>query len=709
LASDLGPLLAPRSVALVGASGDFAKFNGRLLKYLLKHGYQGQIYPINPRYGELAGLPCYPDVRSLPAVPDCAVIMVATERAMAAVKECIDAGVPSAILYTAGFAERGDDLGRQRQAELAALIASAGGRFRLLGPNCNGLINYATGATLASTASLEVPSLRSGALGIISHSAGVGLASVSVLAAARGVGVKYNVSTGNEVDLKLQDFLAYMLEDPEIRAVACIIEGVREPERLLAAAARARALGKPVLVLKAGRTAAGAMAAASHTAALAGEYAVFASAMRQAGIVLVDDLDELLDAAQVALAPGWPTDLQVGALSLSGGFATFLSDAGEEEGVRFAALAETTHETIGELLGESAHVRNPLDVTASAVRGDIYPRALEALAGDPNVTALLPVITTAEQYETLCRHLVQVREQTGKAVAVLWPAGDTLGPWYAWLRARDVPVFQTPRQAMRAMRRVSEAKALSPQGSPAPLPEGAVAAVRLALREAGGNPLSEGQSKELLAAIGVAAPASRLVNSLDEAVTAARAIGYPVVLKVDSPDIPHKTEAGGVALNVDSDAAVRERYAAILANARAYAPAARIHGVSVQEQIVDGVEVLLGAHQDPAFGPVLSVGLGGVLTEVLGDVAHALPPLDAAQAATLLQRLRGRRLLGAFRGRPARDIAALAEAIARLSSLVAALGPDLAELDINPLFVLPEGRGVRIGDALLVPAKFSQR
>ena len=708
--ASVGSMLNPQSVALVGTSGDLSKFNGRILRYLLKHGYPGRIFPVNPRYTTLAGLPCYPGLGSIPTTPDCAVIMVGTERVPQAVQECLDVGVPVAMVLASGFAEQGDDEGRRRQAELREIVAGGRGRLRLLGPNCNGLINYGARVTLASTASLEAPDLQAGSLGFVSQSGGLGLASFTVLAAERRIKLKYNITTGNELDLKLEDFVEFMAQDPDVRAIACVIEGLREPQRFLEAARQAQAQGKPVITLKTGRSDSGAKAASSHTAALAGEYAVFGAVMKRQGIVVAEDLDEFLDAIQMFEVPNWPRTAKVGAVSLSGGFVTMLSDASEEEKVPFAKVTAATEQTIIRVLGRVPTMFNPLDVTASAVTGNVYLEGLDALAADPNVNAIAAVLTVSEEYEGLCRHIASVGQKVGKPLVTVWPGGSSLGPWCDWLREQGVPVFDTPRRAFRAFRRMAEiAEAMGRRSEAAPpLAPDLVKQVRGVLREAAavasGSALSERQSKDVLAAAGLPIVMDGMAHSADEAVAIAQRVGHPVVLKVDSPDLPHKTEAGAVALGVKSAGEVAGRYAEICANALRYAPQARIMGVSVQRQIDDGMEVLLGAHRDPVFGPIVSVALGGVLTEALGDVAYGVPPITERYALEMVASLRGRALFGAFRGRPPRDVQALARTIVRLSQLVAALGADLSELDINPVFVLPEGQGVLIGDALIVAA-----
>jgi acetyltransferase len=703
--ADLRRFFAPRRVALVGATEDLSKFGGRCLRQMLDFGFAGEVFPVNPNRRAVFGRPCFPSLAALPAVPDHVGIVLPAARCAAAIAECGRLGVPFATVFSAGFAETGAPAAAALQAELAAAARAAGVRF--MGPNCNGLVDYIAGFAMTSTATIAGPRRPAGDIGVVSQSGGAGQVNVMWRAQELGLGISRQVSSGNDADLDMCDYMAFLVEDPHTRVVLAIAERAPDGTRLRAVAARAAALGKPIVMVKVGRTEAGRSAAASHTGAVTGADAVFDAALRQLGILRVEDAHELYETAMLLRQGRRPAGRRAAALSISGGNLVLLADLGAARGIEFPDYAEETRAALRRLVPGFVGVRNPTDMSAGAIgQKDIFAAAARAIAEDPAVDALIPVITFAPAADI--RPIAALAAASPKPMPILWTGRCSDDPALtpAALIAEGHAVYRDALPCVAALRRAMQYGEFLARraGAEAPRrPDGADrdAALRL-LRGAGGATLSEAASKAVAACYGLAPPREALAATAEEAVAAAASLGGPVALKVQSPDIPHKTEAGAVRLGVSGEAAVREGHAAVLAAARAHAPSARIEGVLVQEMVAGGVEMLLGATRDAHFGPVLTVGFGGVHVEILRDVAFRLPPITAEEARGMLEELRLFPLLLGPRGRPRADLPALCDAIARFSWLVHDLGPHVAEVDINPLVVLPEGRGARMLDALIL-------
>lgn len=704
----LAGMLSPASIALVGVSQNPDRYNGRILRYLQKHGYEGRIYLVNPRRTEIRGLPCYPSIEELPEVPELALLLVNMDSAASTLRTCAERGIPNVVVFAAGFAESVGDDSRQRERELDEAIEACKGRTRVLGPNCNGFVNYGEGIAAASTASLEVETFRPGGIGLIAQSAGIGMATIPTLAEAWGMGFRYIVSTGNEMDLEACDFMEYMLTDPNVSVIAAVIEGFKDGRRLVSLARQAAGLGKPIVILRTGRTEAGARAAASHTASISGDQRVFEAVCKQAGIVLVDDIDEMLETCRMlSTIRTWPDALSLGGVSMSGGFVTLTSDAAEENGLSFPAPQGETREALKALLPPFMEPSNPIDLTAAVVGNwHLYGDCLRRLADEPAISALVPILTVNELVDQPCEQILAVRRDTDKPMVLLWPTAHYVGDWYGRMWDAGIPVITSTTGLFRALRRIQDwRKALARLGADA----GAGAAdlpfdgARLAALAAGAASLGEAESKELLAEAGVPSPRQSRAATGDEARAAAERIGYPVVLKLDAPGLLHKTELGGVAVGLRDGEAVAEAFEAMTARARAAQPDLSVAGVLVQEMVTDGVEAIVGTTRDPQFGPVVMFGLGGVFTEVLEDVSLRLAPVSREEAASMIRQIKGFRVLDGYRG-TARDVDALAETIVRVSHVAAGLADTVDQVEINPLFVRPAGEGVSAGDALIILA-----
>ncbi len=700
----LAQMLLPSSIALIGVSHDPTRYNGRILKYLRKHGYAGRIHLVNPRRSEIDGIPCYASLDDLPEVPDLALLLINMDHAVNMLRTCADKGIPYVIIFAAGFGESTDADSHKRQDELAQVITEIRGRTRVLGPNCNGIINYGGGFAAASSASLEVDEFIPGDIGLVAQSAGIGMATIPTLADAWGMGFRYIISTGNECDLEACDFIEYMLTDPNVRVIAAVIEGFRNGKRLVALANEAARLGKPMVILRTGRTEAGAKAAASHTAAISGNQRVFEAACRQCGVICVDDIDELMETSRLLSAVRqWPDKLTFGSLSMSGGFVTLVADAAAENDFAFPELADNTREGLRALLPTFMEPSNPIDLTAAAVgKWSAYGDCLRQLDADPSISVLLPILTVNALVEGPCQEFLNVKTETDKPLVLIWPTAHYAGPWYTKMWAAGIPVLTSTTGAFRTLRYIQDSRdALARRSGGDAVPPSLPTPPSAAALQAGDGSLGEAASKEILAEAGIPAPRHVEVRSAEAARAAGDALGYPVVLKLNASGLLHKTELGGVVVGLADAAALDDAFEAMMRRAREKAPELEAPSALVQEMVAGGIETIIGTTHDPLFGLVVMFGLGGVFTEVLEDVSLRLAPVSPAEAQAMIREIAGFRILDGYRGRVC-DIDALADAIVSISALAVALEDTVDQIEVNPLFVLPEGQGVTAGDGLII-------
>ncbi|MBV8165152.1 MAG: acetate--CoA ligase family protein, partial [Alphaproteobacteria bacterium] len=520
-----------------------------------------------------------------------------------------------------------------------------------------------------------------------------------------GLGVSYQVSCGNDADLDLLDYMSFMVEQPNTKVVVAIAERLADGAKLRALAARAAELDKPIVMVKVGRSEAGSRAAASHTGSITGADAVCDAALRQLGIIRVEDCNELYDTAMLLRRGRRPRGPRAAATSISGGNLVMLADLGGGLGIEWPTYQEATQASLRQKLPGFVGAANPTDLTAASIGSqDVFATVSRLIADDPSVDVLIPVLTFSPAAEI--RSVAAVSARCDKPVALLWTgkASDdpTLTP--ARLVSEGHAVYRDALPCLKAVRAaVDHATFLTRRGRPAPTrPAGIDQAAARRLLDGGSGALGEHQSKAILACYGLTLTRENVARDAEAAVRAAREIGGPVALKIQSPDLPHKTEAGAIRLGLVGDDAVRRGHDDVVAAARAYRPDARLDGVLVQEMVTDGQEMLIGVAQDPTFGPVLTVGLGGIFVEILEDVAFRLPPIGPEEAREMLQVLRGYKLLAGARGQAPADLDALVDAITRVSWLARDLGDVIGELDINPVRVLPQGRGIRVVDALVV-------
>jgi acetate---CoA ligase (ADP-forming) len=705
--SDLTRLMAPRAAALVGATDHPTSFGGRVFQQMTGFGFPGRIYPVNPRLSGIRGLTCYPSLTELPETPDHVGIIVATGRVFDVLADCARIGVPFATVYSAGFAETGTDEGRERQARLVAFARETG--MRIMGPNCNGVINFVDGFAMTSTAAIKGPRRPPGNIGVVSHSGGLGQINVMWRAQEIGLGVSYEASCGNEADLDILDFTRFMLRSEATDVVLLAIEAIKDGEKLKAVAREAAELEKPLVVLKVGRTAAGSRAAASHTGALAGDDAIYDALFRQYGVTRVYECNELYEMAVLLRRRHWPRGRGAASVAATGGNIVQVADAGASAGLEWPEFAPGTLSALAVLMPGYGRVSNPTDLTSLATGEQaLYRKALATIAEDPGVAFMVPIAASIARDDL--EAIAALVTGCGKLAAMLWVGGCSDDPAFSRrdLVQAGVPVYRDATPCFRAARAAFDFgahAAARKAGELEPVrPDGLdVAAARRRLAACGPK-LSEREAREVLAAYGIATGREALARSPEEAIACARAFGGAVALKIDSPDIAHKTEAGAVRLNVSGDDAVGSAYAEVVQAARVHAPGAAVNGVLVQEMAPRGVEMMLGVVRDPVFGPVVAAGLGGIYVEVLKDVTYRAAPVTVMQAQAMLRELKSARLLDGVRGMEPRDAGALAELLVRLSWFAHDFRREIAEIDLNPLVVLERGEGLRMVDALIVRA-----
>jgi acetyl-CoA synthetase len=699
--ADLVRLLNPKSVAVIGASTRPGAFGERVLNNLTK--FDGRYYAVNARYDRIGDLPCYPNVAALPEVPDCAVITTPRESVEEIVRECAAIGVGGAIVFASGYAEVGKAERIAEQERLAEI--ARGANMRLVGPNCIGVVNSASCAELTFMTITPIPPPRPKAIGLISQSGALGMTLAQ--ASIRNVSFSHVMTSGNSCDVDMADYISFLVDEPSCGAIACVFEGMADPRRLLLAAEMAWRADKPLVVFKMATGEQGAAAAMSHTGSLAGSEAAYRAAFRRAGAVLVDDYEALIQtAAFFAKAP--PMKARgVAVLATSGGAAIMAADRAEQHDVPLPQPDDAVRTILESHIPEFGAARNPCDVTAQVMTqpGSLQACA-EALLGHPDYAALIvPAAYAIESVAARMPLLNDLAGKYGKLVCSLWLSQWLDGPGSKEAEIQpNIALFHSVNTcfaALAAWQWRTSLRAAGPATGARLSPESAKPRAAALIRAAGPRPLTEREAKEVLALYGVPVVGERLTHSAEEAAAAAEALGMPVVLKAESPDLPHKTEAGVIRLNLRSTAEVRDAYAAIMAKADAVVPRPHVHGILVQPMVPPGIEMVAGARIDPLFGPLIVVGLGGILVELLKDTALAQAPVTLAEAHALLDQLKGGKLLDGFRNLPTVDRGRLAEIIVRISEFAAYQAELIAELDVNPLICA--GARITAVDALIVP------
>lgn len=702
LCTQIRYLLSPKSVVIVGASADYSKFTGRTVKYVLKHRYPGKIYAVNPSRSEISGIPCFPSVKDLPEAVDTAFIQIAAKGVPGVIEQCIEKKVKSIIIHSAGLGESGEE-GKKTRERIMSHVREAG--IRVVGPNCAGIVNMTENIILSPIVCYELDAIPKGRIGLISQSGGLTGAYVT-RAADRGIGFSYVISTGNEMDLGVSEFARYLLEDKGTDAIAIFLEALRDVELFRDVAVEALKIGKPILVLKVGRTEVGAKTAASHTGALTGADAIYDAFFRQYGITRVETLEDLFEVPALFCKTKPPKGKNVGVITTTGGGATIVVEAAAQAGLQFPPPSDEAIKEATAFLPSFAAKSNPMDVTMSGT-GDGFRKGLELLLRDDAFDMIVGVVGTSSQFEPNLgvQPIVDAcRDAIKPLVAFCNPnAAEAL----RLFEKNGIPSFRTPEACGRALGYLVKHKealdCFNRQKDQRQTPDPASPAaqnVREILGTAG-SILNEHDSKRVLSEYGIGVTREQLAGRLEQAKKAAGEIGYPVALKVMSADIPHKTEAGVIKLGVQSETELVASFREILDHAKRFKADAKIDGVLVQEMAGKGVELIIGMKQDADFGPVIMFGLGGIFVEVFKDVSFRIPPLSLRDAREMIGEIRGSKLLMGYRGMEKMDVEAIASTLVSVAGLSLDLGAEIRELDINPLIVYPRGKGIKVVDALI--------
>jgi len=697
----LDTFFAPGSIALIGASRDHEKIPGRLLSYLRKNEFPGKIFPVNPNYGDIDGLKCFASITEIGQPIDLAIVIIPAKSVLGALEQCAAAGVKNAVVISSGFAEEGGNSAAMQDA-IVALAKKSG--MRISGPNAEGFVSEVqkVAATFSPTVDVKpshvplVATRRRAA--IVAQSGGIGFA-IKHRAKAIGVAISYCVSAGNEADLGAGEFLDYMVQDASTDVILLFIEGIRDVDKFLIAARRAAETGKPVIVTKVGRSGAGERAAASHTASMAGWSAAYDAIFAKYGFIVSNDLDEAVAIAAVLTTSPPPKGDRVAVLTVSGGGGIWGADTVSMQGMQVPELSEKVQAGIRAMIPSYGAARNPIDVTAQGVNTGGLQKSIELLSASDEVDAILVVLSMSSETRLPFKQaeLEPVISAQNKPVV-----------FYSYTLPSDFARRELAKSGVVLLSGLTHAGVAMRQ---------ALARARFKFEPTAGagvkrpdlskhltSPtLSESDSKALLRAAGIALPEEVLVTARSGLDAAIAKIDFPMVMKIQSRDIPHKSEVGGVKINITTKGDAFSTYLALLDNAQKHRPNAAIQGVLVGPMAKKGVEIIVGTLLDATFGPMIMVGLGGITTELFRDVIYRPAPVSSAEALAMLAELKAAPLLNGFRGAAKADIAALSQLIAQVSTLAAAARDEIAEIELNPVLVHPMGQGVTIVDALVVP------
>ncbi len=681
-------LFNPRSVAVIGASRHPGKVGYAVLYNLVYGGYGGKIFPINPNADEILGLQCYPSALKVPEEIDLAVITVPNRLVPEVMEQLGQKGVPTAIIISAGFKETGGE-GVKLEREVVKIAKKHGIRF--LGPNCFGVID--TWNSLNTTFSAQSP--LKGHIAFISQS---GALCISILnqGIMEKIGFSKFINLGNKADIDETDLIEYLGNDPKTKVITLYLEDIRDGRKFVKVA-REVVKKKPILVIKSGRTEEGGRAVSSHTGSLAGMDIAYETAFKQTGVMRAYRIDELFDAAEAFARVPLPKSENIAIITNGGGVGVLLADAASLNGLKFARFTQKTIEELHKYLPPFASFRNPLDVTGNA-NEEVYFNAFKTIIEDPNVdgviTASLPVQIIDER--KLAHLIGEVATRVKKPVIGCFMGGEEVEEIEDILRRYNIPNYTEPERAVTAFAKLVKYKKILEELNVEEkivtfeVNKKGVAEIFKKLREENRTRLTEIEAKQVLENYGIMVPKYKVVKSLDEAVEAAEEIGYPVVLKIVSPDIIHKTDIGAVKINITDEKELRNGYLGIIMNVRKYAPRATIYGISVQEMVPSGIEVIIGGIRDPQFGPLVMFGLGGIYVEVFRDVAFRVTPVSEREAEKMISEVKGYNIIRGVRGRPGGDINFIKETIMRVSQLLEDF-EEISELDINPLMIYEKG------------------
>jgi acetate---CoA ligase (ADP-forming) len=688
----LDRLFRPRSVALIGASTDPGKIGGRPLHFLVKHGFNGNIWPVNPNAGSIEGIPCFQDIESLPGAPDVGLVLVGPAHAENSIRALRDIGTGTAIVLAGGFAETGEDGIRRQNA-----LLEAAGEMRLLGPNTIGLMNMTDGITLSASGALDAEDRYTGGVAVISQSGGI-LGSLMSRAAAQGIGLSHLVATGNEADIDVSDMIGHLAQDDATQVIALYLETIRKPDLFRRAAIDAAKAGKKLVIYKVGRSEAGARSATSHTGALAGEDRVFDALFRQVGAIRVDRYSDMIDIpAGLAQAPSLGGK-RIAILTHTGGAAGLVADVCGMAGFDTPPPGPATTERLAALLQDDGFAPdcNPVDLTLAGLDTEVTYGAIMALAESGDYDAVIPVVGSSSvgRPHLVADPVIRAKE-TVKIPVIVYTSPSAPGI-VKRLNAAGIPAFDSPEACATLLQALHHQPAIASATDAAVLGQ---TTLPTEFQNISG-PLNEAEAKQLFASFGIDAVRETTITAPEDAPEAARRIGDPVVVKLLARELLHKTEAGGVCLNVapDDTAAACAEIAISARKAGVVAP----EGFLIQEQVAGDLEMILGFRRDPALGPAILLGAGGTMAEIYDDVAMGLLPLGRDEIHSMVESLKLAPLLSGYRGRPPADIDRLVETVVNFADMCTALDENLAEAEINPLFVGDTQSGIRAGDGVVV-------
>lgn len=701
---NLHPLLNPKSIAIIGVSNDPSRIGGRILRYLRNHEFTGDIFPVNPKYKEIEGITCYPDVASIPVETDVALIAVPEQSVLPVLEEAGKAKAKSAIVYSAGFSELGEK-GKVRQEKIKQVAEENG--MLVCGPNCVGIIGFHNRTAMSFSQFLDIPKLIPGNIAFISQSGALGGAILNRIQ-DRSIGISYFISTGNEAVLESSDFIEYLLNEPNTTVIMALIEGIRDAEKFLRVADLAAEKGKPIVVLKIGKTESGGKAASSHTGSMTGSDSVYDAVFKQKGIIRVEEVEDLyLTAATLAKCPR-PRGNRVGIITTTGGGGVILTDKLVEMGMELPELSPETAAKLSETKASFGIVKNPLDLTAQVVNDPLlFPKSIETFTQDKNLDMIIVALAmvAGERSKERASYIIEAAQSTDKPIMTWWASGSLSTPGMNMLEESRVPLFTSPHRGVKALHALVQYSAFlknddgkSPVFSPL---QDHRSKINKFLRTPS-KVLTEDEGKEILSSYGIPVPQERPGRNLEEIKSIASGIGYPVALKVISPQITHKTEAGGLKLNIRTENELVKAYEKIRKSVKHHRPDAEIGGMLVQEMVPPGREVIIGVIQDPQFGPMVMFGLGGIFVEVLKDFSLRHAPLKERDAWEMVREIKGYQILEGVRGEKKSDQEAIVRTLMAVSQLAVDLKEHFSEIDINPLVVYPDKGSVKAIDCLFV-------
>ncbi len=686
----LDAIFRPRAVAIIGASRTPGKVGHILTRNMIESGFRGKIYPINPKAEEILGLRCYPSVLDVPGEVDLAVVAIPAAHVLQVAEECGEKGVKALIVISAGFKETGHE-GAERERRLIEIGVKYG--MRIQGPNCLGVIDTATPLNLSFAAAMP----RRGRIGFVSQSGALGTAVLDWVI-REGIGFSSFVSLGNKADLDEVDFIEAMGSDENIRVILLYLESIENGRRFLEVARRV-VKRKPVIVLKGGTSTAGARAAGSHTGAMVGSFVAYQTAFNKAGVIMAESVEELFNHAIAFTEQPLPRGEGVAIVTNAGGPGILATDLCEKLGVKLARLSRETRKSLMENLPPAAATGNPIDILGDA-RADRYTFAVEKALDDENVNAVVVLLTPQAMTESMAtaRSIVEIqRREGGKPVLAVFMGGGTVEEASEYLKENGIPCFDFPEKAIKTLAALFEYARFLREPDHPPVRFEDVDPSRVeeifdAARKDMRVVLLPHEAAEVVDAYGIKAPRGRVARTAEEAVRYAEELGYPVVLKIVSPDILHKTDIGGVALNLRSAEEVRSAFEGIISRINRFMAQARIYGIMVYRMVPKGREMIIGMSRDVQFGPLVMFGLGGIYVNFLKDVSFRLAPLSEQEARGMIEETKAYTLLKGIRGEPPSDLSALKEALLRVGQLVWDF-PQIVEMDINPVIVYEEGEG----------------